>query len=70
MIVPFLRDIIISYQRKKGLPNLIPTDIKENYVPYLPSNTGGAKRGQKATIKSITQKESSKTKAKTKANSS
>jgi hypothetical protein len=45
----------------KGLPNLIPTDIKENYVPYLPSNTGGAKRGQKATIKSITQKESSKT---------
>lgn len=45
----------------KGLPNLTPTDIKENYVPYLPSNTGGAKRGQKATIKSITQKESSKT---------
>jgi len=45
----------------KGLPNLIPADVKENYVPYLPSNTGGAKRGQKATIKSITQKESSKT---------
>lgn len=30
----------------KGLPNLIPTDIKENYSPYLPSNTGGKKRGQ------------------------
>jgi len=45
----------------KGLPNLIPTDIKENYMPYLPSNTGGAKRGQKATPKSINQKESSKT---------
>ena len=45
----------------KNLPKLQPTDIKENYVPYLPSNTGGAKRGQKATYKSITQKESSKT---------
>ncbi|MEO6302172.1 MAG: DNA cytosine methyltransferase [Bacteroidia bacterium] len=45
----------------KNLPKLKPTDIKENYVPYLPSNTGGAKRGQKATYKSITQKESSKT---------
>lgn len=45
----------------KGLPKLLPTDIIENYLPYLPSNTGGAKRGQKATIKSITQKERSKT---------
>ena len=45
----------------KNLPKLKPTDIKEHYVPYLPSNTGGAKRGQKATYKSITQKESSKT---------
>jgi len=45
----------------KGLPNLTPTNIKENHVPYLPSNTGGVKRGQKATIKRITQKESSKT---------
>jgi hypothetical protein len=45
----------------KGLPQLKPTDIKVNYVPYLPSNTGGAKRGQKATPKSITQKQSSKT---------
>ena len=45
----------------KNLPKLKPTDIKEHYVPYLPSNTGGAKRGQKATYKNITQKESSKT---------
>jgi hypothetical protein len=45
----------------KGLPELVPTDVKENYVPYLPSNTGGAKRGQKATPKSINQKERSKT---------
>lgn len=45
----------------KGLPKLKPTDIKTEYKPYLPSNTGGAKRGQKATTKSITQKESSKT---------
>ncbi len=45
----------------KNLPKLLPTDIKENFVPYLPSNTGGAKRGQKATFKSISQKESSKT---------
>ena len=45
----------------KGLPKLKPTDIKTEYKPYLPSNTGGAKRGQKATPKSITQKESSKT---------
>lgn len=45
----------------KNLPKLLPTDIKESFVPYLPSNTGGAKRGQKATFKSISQKESSKT---------
>lgn len=45
----------------KGLPKLKLTDIKTEYKPYLPSNTGGAKRGQKATPKSITQKESSKT---------
>lgn len=30
----------------KNLPKLIPTDIKTNYKPFLPSNTGGAKRGQ------------------------
>lgn len=45
----------------KGLPTLKPTDIKESFVPYLPSNTGGAKRGQKATPKNITKKQSSKT---------
>lgn len=46
----------------KGLPKLIPTDIKENYSPYLPSNTGGKKRGQsfnKGVSKNA--KESSKT---------
>ena len=45
----------------KNLPKLKPTDVKERFVPYLPSNTGGAKRGQKATFKSISSKESSKT---------
>jgi len=44
-----------------NLPNLNPTNLCIDYVPYLPSNTGGAKRGQKATPKSITKKESSKT---------
>ena len=45
----------------KNLPNLTPTDIKENYIPLLPSNTGGKKRGQKYRFSSITQKDSSKT---------
>ncbi len=45
----------------KGLPNLNPTDIKSDYKPYLPSNTGGKKRGQKYQFKNITQKQSSKT---------
>ena len=31
------------------------------YKPFLPSNTGGAKRGQKATFRNISQKDSSKT---------
>jgi hypothetical protein len=46
----------------KNLPRLVPTDIKTEYKPYLPSNTGGAKRGQKhsrGTAKNA--KESSKT---------
>ena len=30
----------------KNLPPLKPTDVVENYKPYLPSNTGGKKRGQ------------------------
>ena len=46
----------------KGLPNLIPTQVINEYVPYLPSNTGGAKRNQKHS-KGISRnsKESSKT---------
>ncbi len=32
-----------------GLPLLVPTKRVAEYVPYLPSNTGGAARGQKAT---------------------
>lgn len=45
----------------KNLPLLKPTDIKSNYKPYLPSNTGGKKRGQKYHFVNINQKESSKT---------
>ena len=45
----------------KNLPLLIPTNIIKEFTPYLPSNTGGKKRGQKYTIKNITQKDSSKT---------
>jgi hypothetical protein len=45
----------------KNLPLLKPTDIKSNYKPYLPSNTGGKKRGQKYHFVNITQKERSKT---------
>jgi len=45
----------------KNLPELTPTKVLAEYVPYLPSNTGGGKRGQKATFKNISQKDSSKT---------
>jgi hypothetical protein len=45
----------------KGLPKLKPTDIKTEYKPYLPSNTGGKKRGQKYQFVNISQKERSKT---------
>ena len=45
----------------KNFPKLKPTKIIENYKPYLPSNTGGKKRGQKYQFKNITQRESSKT---------
>lgn len=31
----------------KNLPPIMPTQILSEYKPYLPSNTGGAKRGQK-----------------------
>lgn len=46
----------------KNLPLLKPTEIVTEYEPYLPSNTGGKKRGQKhsrGTAKNA--KESSKT---------
>jgi len=33
----------------RNLPPLVPTNILEEYRPFLPSNTGGAARGQKAT---------------------
>lgn len=45
----------------KNLPELIPTDIQSEWETYLPSNTGGKKRGQKHNIKSISQKDASKT---------
>jgi hypothetical protein len=45
----------------KGLPPLMPTERMAEYKPYLPSNTGGAKRGQKFQNKRISQKERSKT---------
>lgn len=45
----------------KNLPPLQPTDVKQKYKPYLPSNTGGKKRGQKYHFVNITQKDSSKT---------
>lgn len=45
----------------KNLPSLLPTEIITDYKPYLPSNTGGKKRGQKYHYTSITQKQSSKT---------
>jgi hypothetical protein len=31
----------------KGLPKLFATGVIEKHIPYLPSNTGGRKRGQK-----------------------
>ena len=46
----------------KNLPKLVHTDVKTEYKPYLPSNTGGKKRGQsynRGTSKNA--KESSKT---------
>jgi len=30
----------------KGLPPLVPTDVLSDWKPYLPSNTGGRRRGQ------------------------
>lgn len=45
----------------KGFPILKPTNILTEFSPYLPSNTGGKKRGQSFMYKGISQKESSKT---------
>jgi hypothetical protein len=45
----------------KNLQPLMPTKIMAQYKPFLPSNTGGAKRGQKHYYTNISQKESSKT---------
>lgn len=47
----------------RGLPELKATKIVDNYVPMLPSNTGGAKRGQKSDWKNKVRdpKEASKT---------
>ena len=46
----------------KNLPPIMPTRILSEYKPYLPSNTGGAKRGQKHSRGvSKNAKESSKT---------
>lgn len=46
----------------KGLPLLVPSNVISDHVPFLPSNTGGAKRGQKHSSGiSKSQKESSTT---------
>lgn len=46
----------------KNLPPITPTDILEDYKPYLPINVGGKKKGQKYSFGvSRNSKESSKT---------
>ena len=45
----------------KNLPPLMPTKILSKHKPLMPSNTGGKKRGQKATSSSVTWAESVKT---------
>ena len=46
----------------KGLKQLVPTKMVVNYKPWVPSNTGGAKRGQKHSSGAVsTSKEFSKT---------
>lgn len=45
----------------KNLPPLFPTKIMPYAKPYLPSNTGGKKRGQRFHYTSITKKQASKT---------
>ena len=44
----------------KNLPKLKPTHILNYHEPFLPSNTGGKKKGQKHTFRNISQKESSR----------
>ena len=50
-----------TYLWLKNLPPLFYTNYNKNFIPYLPSNTGGKKRNQMFRYKFITQKESSKT---------
>ena len=50
-----------TYLWLNNLPLLFPTCYVDNFKPYMPSNTGGAKRGQKATILRISKIDSSKT---------
>lgn len=45
----------------KNLPTIMPTYYVDNHKPYIPSNTGGGKRGQKATIHYVNKKDRSKT---------
>tara|TARA_R100000773_G_C4215320_1_gene114143 strand:+ start:1240 stop:1860 length:621 start_codon:yes stop_codon:yes gene_type:complete len=37
----------------KGLPELKPTKLMTEFGPYLPSNTGGSRRGQKFTYTKV-----------------
>lgn len=50
-----------TYLWLKNLPPLMHTNYVSDYKPFMPSNTGGKKRGQKATFVNITKKNSSKT---------
>jgi len=50
-----------TYLWLKNLPPLMHTYFISEYKPFLPSNTGGKKRGQKFTYVNISQKDSSKT---------
>ena len=45
----------------KGFEKLVPTDILKDYATYLPSNTGGKKRGQSFRFVNINKQKSSKT---------
>ena len=42
-----------TYLWLKNLPPLLPTSIQKEYTSFLPSNTGGKKRGQKYQIKKV-----------------